>query len=174
MKSEVQTSADLARVCDLIKDIRVAMLTTIDVQQDLISRPMTALEMDATGALWFFTDVRSTKVAQLKKANLAFADPDHGTYVSLAGHGEISSDRTRIKALWTAFAKPWFPDGPDSENLGLLKFVPSAAEYWDAPSSKMVRMFALAASIVSGKAAGMGEHDSFHNLTATPKASAAA
>jgi general stress protein 26 len=171
MKTETQSSLELTRVCELIKDMRVVMLTTVDDAGDLVSRPMTALEMDATGAIWFFTDIRSTKVAQLRKVNLACADTDSATYLSLSGHAEISGDATHIKELWSPMAKPWFPDGPDSENLVLLKFVPSAAEYWDAPSSKMVRLFALAASIVAGKPVGMGEHDNFPNLTRSAKQS---
>jgi general stress protein 26 len=169
MKTETQSSIELTRVCELIKDMRVVMLTTLDDSGHLASRPMTALEMDASGAIWFFTDIRSTKVAQLGKVNLACADADSATYLSLSGRGEISGDAEHIKALWSPMAKPWFPDGPDSENLVLLKFVPTTAEYWDAPSSKMVRLFALAASIVSGKPVGMGEHDSFSNLTGSAK-----
>jgi general stress protein 26 len=165
MKTETQSSPELTRVCELIKDMRVVMLTTLEDNGDLASRPMTALEMDASGAIWFFTDIRSTKVAQLRRVNLACADTDSATYLSLSGHGKIIADAEHIKALWSPMAKPWFPDGPDSEHLVLLKFVPSAAEYWDAPSSKMVRLFALAASIVSGKPVGMGEHDSFPDLT---------
>ena len=34
----------------------VTMLTTLEDDCALASRPMTALEMDAQGALWFFTD----------------------------------------------------------------------------------------------------------------------
>ncbi len=170
MKTETQSGPERSRVCELIKDMRVVMLTTLEDNGDLVSRPMTALEMDAAGAIWFFTDIRSTKVAQLRKVNLACTDTDSATYLSLSGRGEIIADAEHIKALWSPTAKPWFPDGPDSENLVLLKFVPSAAEYWDAPSSKMVRCFALAASIVSGKPVGMGDHDGFPDLTrSTPQ-----
>jgi general stress protein 26 len=165
MKTADQTSPELTRVCDLLKGMRVVMLTTLDEAGELGCRPMTALEMDATGAIWFFTDARSTKLAQLRKVNLACADTDSATYLSLSGHGEIVADAQRNKALWSPMAKPWFPDGPDSENLVLLKFVPQTAELWDGPSSKMVRLFALAASIVAGKPVGLGEHDRFSDLS---------
>jgi len=85
--------------------------------------------------------------------------------VSLSGHGELVHDRERIKMLWTSFAKPWFPEGPETPNLALLKFVPHSAEYWDAPSSRMVRLLAMAASAIAGKPIGMGEHDTLTNLT---------
>jgi general stress protein 26 len=115
--------------------------------------------------MWFYTDLRSPKVEHLRVANLAFTDVAHGTYVSLSGRGEIDTNRAHIESLWTAFAKPWFPDGADSPNLALLKFIPESADYWDAPHSKMVRSFGVLASIVAGKPVGMGEHGSLSGLS---------
>ena len=170
MKTQTQHSSDLARVCSLIGDMSVAMLTTKETDDALVSRPMAPLEMDADGALWFFTDSRSTKVDRLREVNLSFCDPNRSTYVSIAGRAEVHTERGRIEALWTAFARPWFPDGPESPNLALLKVVPESAEYWDAPNSRMVRMFALAASVVAGKPIGLGEHETLTGLSAAPAA----
>lgn len=166
MKIHPQASSDLGHVAYLIEGIPIAMLTTVDGNGSLASRPMAALEMDVHGALWFFTDVHSSKVEQLRAANLAFTDTANGTYVSMSGRGEIDTDRSRIKRLWTSFAKPWFPDGPDSPNLALLKFLPDAADYWDAPDSKMVRAFGVIASMVVGKPIARGEHGSHRSLSA--------
>jgi general stress protein 26 len=166
MKIAKQTRPDLAHVAELIEDIPVAMLTTIENDGALASRPMAALEMDASGSLWFFTDVRSAKVEHLRVLNLAFSDAAHGTHVSLSGKGELDTDREHIARLWTSFAKPWFPDGPDSTSLALLKFVPDVADFWDGPSSKMVRMFSMAASVVAGKPVAMGDHGTHSGLSA--------
>ena len=146
MKTQPQASAALTRLCELIEPLSVAMLTNLDGEGALVSRPMTPQAMDAEGALWFFTDLRSQKVEHLRVANLSFTDAGKGAVVSLSGRGEIDTDRGRIEWLSASFAKPWLADGPDSPPLALLKFVPASAEYWDVPHSKMVRMFALAAS----------------------------
>lgn len=167
MKIATQTSAELTHVAKLIEDIPIAMLTTLDANGALASRPMSALEMDEEGALWFFIDVQSSKVDHLSAVNLSFTDRAHGAYVSLSGHGEIDSNRARIKSLWTVFAKPWFPSGPDSDNLALLKFVPDSADYWDGPSSKMVRAFGMIASVIAGKPVAMGQHGSHSSLSAS-------
>jgi len=166
MKIATQTSAELTHVAKLIEDMPIAMLTTLEADGTLASRPMSALEMDAQGALWFFTDVHSSKVEHLRAVNLSFVDRDQGAYVSLSGHGEIDTDRGRIQSLWSVLAKPWFPDGPDSSNLALLKFVPDSADYWDGPSSKMVRAFGLVASLIAGKPVAMGEQGSHTGLSA--------
>ena len=166
MKIEPQNSPEMAELCRLIEPIPVAMLSNIDAEGALVSRPMAALEVDAAGAVWFFVDLRSSRVEFLRVVNLSFVDGARGTYVSLLGRGEIRSDRSHVERLWTPMAKPWFPEGPASTNLALLKFVPHTAEYWDAPNSKMVRMFAMAASVVAGKPIGMGDHATLTDLSA--------
>ncbi len=172
MKTESQRNADLAKLCLLIEHMSVAMMTTYDGDGALVSRPMSPLEMDCNGVLWFFTDRRSEKVEHLAAINLSFIDANRATYVSLSGHAQLDGDRTRMARLWTSSSRPWFPDGPRSLNLVLLKFIPDKAEYWDAPSSTMIRMVALAASLVTGKPVGMGEHDSLTDLKAPAKEAA--
>ena len=167
MKTENQTGAERVQLCQLIEHMHLAMLTTVDDAGALVSRPMAPLEMASDGSIWFFSDVQTAKVKQLEALNLAFTDADRGTYVSISGHGEIHNDHARMKRLWTPAAKPWFPDGPDSPNLCLIKVVPEMAEYWDAPHSKMVRMFAMAASVITGKPIGVGEHDVLNRLAVT-------
>ncbi len=159
MKIHTQPNAELQKLASLIEPLdRVAMLTSQDADGALLSRPMAPLEMDEHGAIWFFTDRDSAKVEQLHTLNLSFSDAGRGTYVSLCGHGDLETDRSHIKRLWTPFARPWFPDGTESENLALLKFTPSAAEYWDAVDTKMVRLFATAVSVIAKRPIGMGEH----------------
>jgi len=167
MKVQTQSSHELIKLGELLEGMSVTMLTTVDLKGDLISRPMSPLEMDRTGALWFFTDLRSAKIERLGTVNLSFTDTAKAIYVSLSGRGEIHAEHAHIAALWTPFARPWFPEGPDSANLALLKFVPDTAEYWDAPSSRMIRMFAMAASVVAGKPIGLGDHDTLHALSET-------
>ena len=166
MNIETQNSPEMVALCKLIEPIPVAMLGNLDADGALVSRPMAVLEVDAAGAVWFFVDLRSSRVEFLRVVNLSFVDAARGTYVSLSGRGEIRSDRSHVERLWTPLAKPWFPEGPASTNLALLKFVPHTAEYWDAPNSKMVRMFAMAASVVAGKPIGMGDHATLTDLSA--------
>ena len=164
MKIHTQSTPELVKLGELIEDMSVAMLTSLNESDSMDSKPMSPLEMDTEGAIWFFTELNTSKTANLSTANLAFSDSSNGTYVSLSGRGEIHKNSEDIHRLWTVFAKPWFPDGPDSPNLALLKFIPNAAEYWDAPHSKTIRLFSIAASIVTGKPVNMGDHDIIKNI----------
>lgn len=163
MNIKPQKTEELIKLGALIEDMSVAMLTTFNEAEGmLLSKPMSPQEMCEQGAIWFLTDSHSNNVKHLEVMNLSFSDESDGTYISISGHGEIIDDHARIESLWTVFARPWFPQGVESSNLTLLKFVPHAAEFWDGPNSKMVRTFAVAASIIAAKPVGMGEH---HTMT---------
>lgn len=165
MNIKPQKTDDLIKLGELIENMSVAMLTTFnDAEGMLMSRPMSPQEMCEQGEIWFLTDPSSNRVKHLQVMNLGFSNESDSTYVSISGHGEIVDDHARIESLWTVFAKPWFPDGVDSSNLALLKFVPHSAEYWDAPNSKMLRMLAMAASIVAAKPIGIADYGNLNVL----------
>ncbi len=107
MKIETQNTPELIQLGKLLADLSVAMLATSEPDGTLTSRPMSALEMDSQGAIWFFTDSRSSKVEQLAKINLSFADPDNACYVSLAGRGEIIVDHAKNERLWPPSRSAW-------------------------------------------------------------------
>lgn len=162
---------DRQRLDELICRERLTMLTRCSADGRLHSKPMTVLKHDDQGNFWFF--VRSQHGldddAAYDQVNLAFSRPDKGRHVSLAGRGRLVRDRSLIHGLWTAAAKPFFPEGPDAPDLALLHVVATEGEYWDSPSSSVVRAFALAASIATGKPVGMGDHGQV-DLVATPHA----
>lgn len=139
MKTETQDRAELAPLAQMIEPFSIAMLTTLDCAGILVSRPMTIVEMDRAGELWCLTDVRSAKVDHVALANLCFTDPLHSIYVSLAVSGEIHAVHVGSERFWTAQASEWFPDGPESKDLALLKLAIVAADYWDAGTHRMNR-----------------------------------
>ena len=168
MKIAAQRSDELTRTAKLIDGMSVAMLTHPSQDGALVARPMAPLEMDGDGALWFFVDREAQHGEQLRSVNLSFVDAARSIFVSISGHAELVGNRERIEAMWTPLARPWFAQGAQSENLALLKVVPHHIEYWDAPHSRVVRLLALAASVVTGKPVGQGEHHSMTRLAPEP------
>lgn len=155
-------NGDFDKVKKMLKDIDFCMLTTIDGEGDLHSRPMSLNgDIDDQGNLWFFTSSTSLKaheIAQHPKVNASFANTDSNQYVSISGVGELVQDREKIKELWKPILKAWFPDGPDQSDLALLKVNIEKAEYWDSPSSTIAQVFSFVSAIVTGKQAEFGEN----------------
>jgi general stress protein 26 len=123
----------------LIKDIKFAMLTTVEDDGSLRSRPMATQQAEFDGDLWFFTGASSAKVGEVQRdrqVNVSYADTDGQRYVSVSGTAQLVRDRAKIKELWNPIFKAWFPDGLDDPDLALLKVAVERAEFWDSPSSK--------------------------------------
>lgn len=159
MKIRTQTHPQLTRLAELVEPIDVAMLTTRERDDELASRPMTPLEMDETGAFWFFTTRDSQVFDGRGPVSLTFVDPGKSIYVAVGGEAELVEDRARMRELWTAKARPWFPDGPDSPDLALLCVRPNRADTWEGPHSKVLRILAMAASVAAARPIGLGGHD---------------
>lgn len=164
MKIRPQYSEERSKLGELLENFDVVMLTFLDGNGTLISQPMCPIEMDTDGAVWFFIARTAEKMQHLDALNLAFNGAPDGVYVSLSGHGEMHLDVALKQKLWSPFVSPWFPDGPELPSLALLKFMPHTAEYWEAPHSKVIRLFAMAASIVAAKPVGLGEHAKLNHL----------
>ena len=130
---------NLQKLREMVKDIDFCMLTTVDENGDLHSRPMSVNgDIDPDGDLWFFTSASSHKVAEiskLPKVNVSFADPDNQHYVSISGKAQLVRDRNKIDELWRPEFKMWFPEGKDDPQVALLRVNLEKAEYWDSPSS---------------------------------------
>jgi general stress protein 26 len=141
------------------------MLTTLLPGSGLQSRPMTVIEFDGDGCFWFLCEHDPQEVnpsQRYQRVNVAISNEGKSTFVSINGSGEVLRDARLRHRLWSRMARPWFPDGPDSPNLAVLKVTPTRAEFWDAPDSRVVRALAMATSIVAGKPVGMGEHGVLH------------
>ena len=153
---------DLEKLRELVKDIDFCMLTTIDENGDLHSRPMSSNgDIDANGDIWFFTNASSHKVSEIEKlpkVNVSFADPDNQRYLSVSGTAQISRDRAKIDELWRPQFKIWFPEGKDDPEIALLRVNLEKAEYWDSPSSTVGYALSFVSSLVTGKQPDLGEN----------------
>ncbi len=158
-----QHDADsLNKLRDLVNGIKYSMLTTIDDDGQLYSRPMTVQEFDEAGVIWFFTGRTTGQVAEIKKdqhVNLSFALPKDSRFVSIAGVAEVIDDIHKAKELWSPLLKAFFPQGLEDPNLTLLKVTPVSAEYWDSPSSTVVQLLGAVKAIAAGEVFKSGDNE---------------
>ena len=143
----------IEKIQELLKDVRIAMLTTIATDGSLHARPMAIPSKPFDGTLWFITRNDSGKTAEVQhdsQVMVSFAEPKDGKYLALSGRAAVVHDRSLIHEHWTPMAKAWFPDGEDDPEVTLLQIKVEDAEYWEANGSKLVRMTKLAIASVTG------------------------
>jgi general stress protein 26 len=150
-----------ARLWAMIKDIKVAMLTSWDGEQ-LHARPMHGHQEEFTGKLYFFTRLDSGKtheIGRYDKINLAYVDLDDNDYVSVSGRGHISTDREQMRKYWNPMASAWFPQGLDDPQLALIEVSIDSAQYWDATASTMRHLWEVARANLTGRPPDLGENE---------------
>lgn len=145
---------------ELLEGIDVAMLTRRGSDGVLRARPMATLECGYDGDLWFFTDVRSLEVSELERTTdvcVSFSMPADQRYVSVSGKAQVVRDAARIHSFWRPSFRAWFPDGPESSNLALLKVLVEEAQYWDMPTRKLVQLVGFVRAITNRQHGPMAE-----------------
>ncbi len=142
------------KLFELIKDVKVAMMTTVDTDGTLNSRPMWNNDIDPNGDLWFFTKLHSPKTAEISRddqVNLAYSDPSSQNYVSVAGKAEVIRDQALIDEKWNASLKAWFPNGKDDPEVALIRVCPEKGEYWDSPNATMLHLYGTVKAALTGE-----------------------
>ncbi len=153
---------NLKKLNELIEDIEFAMLTTVEEDGSLRSRPMGTQKAEFNGTLWFFTKADSPKVDEVEREHhvcVAYSKPEKQHYVSMSGTAWLVRDREKIEELWTPELKAWFPDGLEDPQIALLKINVEKAEYWDSPNSVVVHLIGMAKAAVTGESYKPGENE---------------
>lgn len=161
MVEHSSSKEDRAKVWDLVKDMKIAMLATVERDGSLHSRPMASANKDFDGTLWFMTREHSLKIDEIEanpKVLLAYAHAPAQNYVSITGTARVVRDTAKIKELWSEADRVWFPKGPDDPEIALLAVEVEEAEYWDSPSSAMILAYGYAKARLSGEPPKLGEN----------------
>ncbi|MCE2903712.1 MAG: pyridoxamine 5'-phosphate oxidase family protein [Anabaena sp. CoA2_C59] len=139
MTQSLHTKPQVQELRKLLEDIECGMLTTIDNDGSLHSRPMSMWnEIDNDATLWFFTLANSHKVVEIQhhqQVNISFSAPNQERYVSILGIAELIRDRNQLQSKWQPGLETWFPQGIDEPNIALLKVKVNKVDYWESSSS---------------------------------------
>ncbi|RPH38246.1 general stress protein [bacterium] len=159
---KARRNESIQKLWSMMKDIKVAMLTTAMKDGTLRSRPMMSQNVEFDGDLWFFTGKSTPKVNEIESSsqvNVSYANPKDNAFISLSGPVEFVEDRGIMQTFWNPEFEAWFPKGLKDPNLLLLKVHIEQAEYWDIPEGKMVGMFGFIKALATGdKPADVGEN----------------
>lgn len=153
----IPLESQTAKLAELLRDIRVAMLTTFPSDKSRPhARPMYTQGLDPAtfdGTLWFMTDGETTKVHELAQnaaVLVVYAAPNLNRYVVVNGTARAEQNVEKARELWGLHAKGWWPNGPEDPNLRLIRVQVDEAEFWDGPSSTSY-FISLAKALVTGE-----------------------
>jgi general stress protein 26 len=141
-----------AKVRELVKSSRLAMLTTLDPAGRLVSKPMATQDVEFDGDVYFIAERSSHKVRNIERdprVNVAYSGS--GSWVSLSGDAVVLDDPERLAELWDTFTDAWMEGGPENPENILIHVDAQSAEYWDAPNSKVVQVVNLVKAKVTGE-----------------------
>ncbi|UWU75428.1 pyridoxamine 5'-phosphate oxidase family protein [Bradyrhizobium huanghuaihaiense] len=113
------------------------------------------------GSIFFVTDVHSPKedeIASAPDVGIVFMDADEKAYLSITGRASVLRDVEKTKAGWRKSDEVWWPDGPGSPDVSLLRIEPSTAELWDGPASAAVTAFEFVKARLTGQESNLGEN----------------
>lgn len=160
---------NLRTLAELIKDVRVAMMTTVagrgsgdeprDISATVHTRPMYTQKLDPEsfdGELWFMTSAASRKVHEIDEKRggdtnvlITYADAGSNHYAVINGTATAEHNPEMAQELWNIHTKGWWPEGPASPDLMLIRVRIHTAEYWDGPSNASY-MLNLAKAVLTG------------------------
>lgn len=123
----------LDNINDIIEDFSVAMLISIGANNNLSACPMTVVcHEEETGIVYFATSALSGKVSDIESnPHTGLTFQSNTRFVSMSGQATVINDRALIYKLFSPAWEAWFPDGPEQEDIRLIKFDPDQGEYWD-------------------------------------------
>jgi general stress protein 26 len=157
--AEARANGSVKKLRKIMRDIRVAMLTTVGRDGRVHSRPMMTSEVEFDGNLWFIASTSSAlaqEVAANPHVNVTYADPEDDRYISLSGTASLQQDTARLKELWSGKHKAWFPEGKKDPALALLRVEVQLAEYWDDSAESVQFVRPDAEPVLAGSEDGTG------------------
>ncbi len=141
MTTHEKHQENVRKLREMIKDIEFAMLTTIEHDGCLRSRPMATQKIEFDGDLYFFTKAGAPKVDEVENDHhvcISYAAPGEQRYVSMSGVARLLRDRTKMEEVWFEDLETWFPHGLEDPELALLWISVTQAEYWEGPFGTLV------------------------------------
>jgi general stress protein 26 len=145
---------------DLVRPGDVAMLTTVDPEGTLSSRPLSVAEVHG-GVLTFLVDANASWFAPFaedmsdptgrsaRREVIAAISTSRNDWVSVRGRVSVSSDPVTIERLWSPVSGAYF-DGPSDPAIRALQVSLLDGEYWSAPGGGVIgRLVAVVGAALS-------------------------
>jgi general stress protein 26 len=139
----------LPDVAETLKDIDFVMLNTHTDGGQIAGRPMSNnRDVEYDGDSWFFVDEESRTFADVSRDPRVTltAQGNKGLlgkpplFLSIEGVAEVIEDRQALADHWTSDLERWWPEGPDTPGVALIKVHAQRIHYWDGEDQGEVRI----------------------------------
>ena len=151
------------KLSGLIRDAKYCMLTTVERDGSMRSRPMYTQDLPRRGVLYFFTSDHSAKAKAVEstdsQVNLSYVSRDQNRFISVSGKARLVRDPLKMRELWKPYYKAWFPLGLEDPNLALLQVQADYAEYWETPPTLLVRLSGLIHALTGNGPGQLGKNE---------------
>ena len=134
------SSLGIKDVAETLKSIDFVMLNTHTEGGRIAGRPMSNnRDVEYDGDSWFFVDQESRTFVDVSadpKVTIS-AQGSKGLlgkpplFLSIEGQTEIVTDKATLAEHWTKELERWWPEGPDTPGVALLKIHAERIHYWD-------------------------------------------
>ncbi|MBS1968846.1 MAG: pyridoxamine 5'-phosphate oxidase family protein [Bdellovibrionales bacterium] len=160
MESNETIDPQVKKFCDLVDDIKIAMLVTISNGNVLHSVPLVTQEMGFDGSLWFLVSKASQVVMNIENSSHVVVNyAGSGKFVSAVGIAElVNDDLDKIHQLWSKTYEVWFPQGPNDPKIQLLKVEVEKVEYWEGHSYPVAKILEFAKYVTGSENIKIGDH----------------
>jgi general stress protein 26 len=121
----------IAAAREVMKQAHYGTLVTIGEDGQPQARIVDPAEPDQEFVVWLATKNMTRKVSQLRKnprATLHYFDRATMAYVTLLGGTTLVSDQAEKDKHWQASWAPFYPEGPKTADLILIRFAPRTLE----------------------------------------------
>ena len=125
--------ASIKEIANIMRKLDFCMMITKDGRNTFHARPMSNnRKVDYDGDSWFYSYEDSGKVRQIKEnpmVSLIFqAEPM--LFVDCYGKASITKNEDLIREKWVDGLEAWFPEGPETKGICLIKVTADRVQYW--------------------------------------------
>jgi general stress protein 26 len=156
-ENSASESTQEARMWEIAEATDFCMFVTMDGNKPW-ARPMSTIARANERLFFMLTDRASVKDDHIKaNPHVTLAYASNPTFLTVRGVATLSSDKEKIKELWSPGAQVFWPEGPEESNVVIIAVTPHEAEYWDG-DNRLVSTAKFAWALATGTEISAGEN----------------